>query len=164
LQRSLMLYMRNLLVILAMAGSIFQIKSVFAQVSTASIIGTITDDTGAIVPDTVVTLKNNASSVTRTTKSNRDGLYTFDYVPIGDYTVTSTRTGFQSQSQQLQLTAAQTARGDFSLGVAKTQDVIEVTADLPMLNTTTSEQVSTLSEVGLNQLPVAHQDWTSMLQ
>ena len=164
MQGSLMSHVRNLLVILVMAGSIFQIKSVFAQVSTASIIGTITDHTGAIVPDTVVTLKNNANGVTRTTTSNRDGLYTFDYVPIGDYTVTSARTGFQSQSQRLQLTAAQTARGDFSLGIAKTQDVIEVSADLPMLNTTTSEQVSTLSEVGLNQLPVAHQDWTSVLQ
>ena len=109
MQGSLMSYMRNLLVILAMAGSIFQVKSVFAQVSTANIIGTITDNTGATIPDTVVTLRSNANGVTRTTKSNQDGLYSFDYVPIGDYTVTSERTGFQSQSQRLQLTAAQTA-------------------------------------------------------
>src|SRR5580698_8193618 len=138
MQISLMSYLRNLLAVLAIVGAIFQANSAFAQVSTASVIGTITDDTGATIPDTVVTLKNDANGITRTTQSNRDGLYSFDYVPIGDYTLTSTRTGFQSQSQRLQLTAAQTARGDFSLGVAKTQDVIEVSADLPMLNTTTS--------------------------
>ena len=156
--------LRNLLMLLSIAIFISQPRLAIAQVSTASITGTITDTTGATIPDALVTLKNDATGITKTSKSNQDGVYSFDYVPIGAYTVTSVRTGFQSQSQHLQLVAAQTARGDFSLGIAKTQDVVVVTAETPLLNTTTSEQVSSLSQVELNQLPVAHQDWTSVLQ
>jgi hypothetical protein len=156
--------LRSLLMLLSIALFISHPRSVIAQVSTASITGTITDTTGATIPDAVVVLKNDATGITKTNKSNQDGVYSFDYVPIGAYTVTSARTGFQSQSQHFQLVAAQTARGDFSLGIARTQDVVEVTAETPLLNTTTSEQISSVSEVELNQLPVAHQDWTSVLQ
>jgi hypothetical protein len=157
-------YLKNLLVLLAMAATVVQVRQASAQVSTANLTGTITDRTGALIGDTLITLKNETNGTSRTTKSNKDGLYSFDYVPIGSYTITATIAGFQSESQRLNLTAAQTARGDFSLGIAKSQDVVEVSAELPMLNTTTSDQVHTLSEVALNQLPVAHQDWTSVLQ
>jgi outer membrane receptor protein involved in Fe transport len=157
-------YLRSLLVIFSVAVLISLPKLGTAQVSTASITGTITDTTGASIPDAMVTLKSDATGIARTSQSNQNGLYSFDFVPIGAYTVTTVRTGFQGQSQHFQLAAAQIARGDFSMGIAKTQDVVEVTAEMPLLNTTSSEQVSTLNESALNQLPVARQDWTSVLQ
>ena len=157
-------YLRSLLTIFSIAILTSQSRTATAQVSTASITGIITDTTGAAVPDALVTLKNDTTDIVKTSRSNGQGIYLFDFVPIGAYTVTSTRTGFQSQAQHFQLSAAQTTRGDFTLSIAKTQEVVEVTADMPLLNTTSSEQVSSLSEVNLNQLPVAHQDWTSVLQ
>ena len=136
----------------------------FAQVSTATLTGSVTDSTGAVIPNAQLTLNNSATGISKTTKSNADGLYSFEYVPIGAYTITASATGFGTRAQNVQLTAAETGRADFVLGVATAKQTVEVKSDAALLNTTTPSQNVTLDSAAVNQLPVEHQDWTSILQ
>jgi len=66
-----------------------------AQISSASLSGTIKDPVGAVVPDATVTLRNVDTSVSTTTLSNGDGNYTFQNLNPGNYTVEATAKGFQ---------------------------------------------------------------------
>ena len=85
--------------LLVPAGLGLASSSAFAQTINASVSGTVTDATGAIVPNTPVTLRNNASGDTRTIKSNGSGFFTFAGVPSGDYTITIAAPGFQKLSE-----------------------------------------------------------------
>ena len=67
----------------------------FAQVTTASLSGTVTDQTGAIVPNAVIKLRNSLSGDTRSGKSNNSGFFTFAGVSSGDYSATISSPGFQ---------------------------------------------------------------------
>lgn len=134
------------------------------QVSTANLTGSVSDSTGAVIPGAKVTLTNNSTHVAKQTESNASGLYTFDYVPVGSYSVTATGAGFGTQTQTLQLVAAETGRADFVLAVASTNQTVQVTAENAILNTTTASQNTTLNSLAVNHLPVQHQDWTSILQ
>ncbi len=147
-----------------LAFLLFLWPGVYAQVNTATLIGSVTDSSGAVVSGAQVTLANSATGLSRTGKSNGDGLYSFEFVSIGSYTVSVTAPGFGTQKQQVELSAAETARADFSLSVATAKQSIEVTSDTSLLNTTTPSQNTTLSSVAVNQLPIEHQDWTSILQ
>ena len=135
-----------------------------AQVSTATLTGSVTDSTGAVIPGAPITLTNSATRLTKQTLSNASGLYSFDYVPVGSYSVTATGPGFGTQTLTLQLVAAETGRADFVLAVASANQTVEVTAENTILNTTTPSQNTTLNSLAVNHLPVEHQDWTSILQ
>ena len=64
------------------------------QVDEGSISGVVQDSTGAVVPNATVTLLNTDQGITRETKTNATGVYTFSPVRIGHYTITVTSTGF----------------------------------------------------------------------
>jgi hypothetical protein len=71
-----------------------------AQSDTSSISGTITDPSGAVVPNARVTVKNDATGQARNVNSNSVGAYTLTNVPTGNYTVTVEAQGFQTAVQQ----------------------------------------------------------------
>src|SRR5436309_1308251 len=57
--------------------------------------GTVTDESGASIPEAVVTARNEGTGVQQTAKTNADGVYNFLYVQVGNYTVTTERVGFR---------------------------------------------------------------------
>ncbi len=67
----------------------------FGQLNTADIVGTVTDTTGAVVPNATVTLNNLGTNEKRTTQSNSSGEYNFTLLTVGHYSVTVRATGFQ---------------------------------------------------------------------
>jgi len=66
----------------------------FAQTSRGAVSGTVTDPTGAVISGANITLTNTATTISRTTVTNSDGVYRFDAVDLGDYSVKFTATGF----------------------------------------------------------------------
>src|SRR5271168_1938298 len=62
-------------------------SAAFAQLTTADILGTITDATGAVVPNATVTLVNLGTNEKRTTQSNTSGEYNFTLLPVGHYSI-----------------------------------------------------------------------------
>ena len=92
----------------------------YAQQTAATLVGTVTDTTGATVPNAVVRATNLATNVTREAESDQNGSYSIPFLTVGDYSVTATQKGFQtSRVERVTLQVQQTARVDFILNVGE---------------------------------------------
>ena len=110
-----------------------------AQTATAEITGTVTDTTGAVVPQVKVTVSSEQTGATRTAITNEPGSYTVALLPVGVYTVTAEKTGFQVAKQtDITLSVAQTLRVDLQLAVGAVTQTVEVKASAVTLDTETS--------------------------
>ncbi len=126
----------------------------FAQSTNAGDIrGTVTDSSGALIPGVKVTVLNVETGVSKIFSSNQDGLYDTNSIVTGSYTITFAKDGFEKLVRgpiTLQV-GSTTVNGQLEVG-ASTQEVT-VTADVPLLNTETSEQSTTLEAKSMEQLP-----------
>src|SRR5512140_194619 len=99
-----------------------------AQTITASITGSATDPSGAIVPNGIVTATNTETNVRTTTTTNAEGLYTFPFLRVGTYTITMEAKGFKkSVVGPFPVEANQIARIDVKLELGDTSVTVEVT-------------------------------------
>lgn len=113
------------------AGAMMLPLTGFAQGTTATLGGTVTDPTGAVVPKAQIVLKNEGTGDTRTSVSNSSGVFSFSAVPSGDYDVTITATGFRTfQQTGIHLDPGdQRAVRDINLTAGGVNDSVEVTSD-----------------------------------
>src|SRR5687767_14401511 len=74
--------------------------SVFAQASTGTILGVVSDSSGAVIPGVTITIQNVATGFRRAAISGEDGSYRAPALPVGNYTVRFELTGFQTQLRQ----------------------------------------------------------------
>ena len=99
----------------------------YAQQTLGGITGTVTDASGAVVPAATVTIVGDQTKLTRTLQTNDTGRYDFVNLPIGSYTITVTRTGFQSLNiPSIQVQANRTATVDATLKVGQVGETITV--------------------------------------
>ncbi len=127
----------------------------FGQTALATITGTISDATGAVVANAPVTVKNLDNGQVYTAASSETGNYTVSQLPIGDYDLTVTVAGFKTYSHtKFHLAAAQTMREDVALQVGQNTESVTVTAESSLLKTESSELVSNTTLSQLNNLPV----------
>src|SRR5947208_11667480 len=109
----------------------------FAQ-TTASIKGTVTDQTSAAVVGAKVTVKNTALGIERNSQTNGNGDYEIPALPPGTYSVEIQMTGFQpQQANNLVLAVSQNSVQNFSLKVANSTEIVTVEATSAMIETTT---------------------------
>ncbi len=105
-----------------------------AQQTLGGITGAVTDPSGASVGDTVVTLVNDQTKLTRTLNANANGIYDFVNLPIGTYTLTFTHDGFDTQKiPSITVQADRTATLNVTLKVGQVGTTVEVQAN-PLLN------------------------------
>jgi Carboxypeptidase regulatory-like domain len=88
-----------------------------AQVNTAYLSGLVTDPTGAVLPHVNVSVTNKATGYGRTVSTDGAGLYSFQDLPIGQYSVSVNDPGFNTINETVTLTVGQRAREDFHLQV-----------------------------------------------
>ena len=133
--------------------------TVFAQVS-GSIVGTVTDQTGALIPGAEVTATNVNTGIVNLSVSNETGSYNFASLQAGAYTVSGSLPGFQTQTfENVTLSQAQQIRINFSLQVAAVGQAVEVVADADaLLATTTASVGDVLPESEVSSLPLAERD------
>jgi hypothetical protein len=115
--------------------------------------GTVTDSTGALIPDVAVTVLNVDTGVSKDYPTNQDGLYDTSSIVTGSYKVTFTKEGFEKLVRgpiTLQV-GFTTVNGELKVGAAT--QTVEVTTDVPLLKTETSEQSTTLEAKSMEQLP-----------
>src|SRR5579883_312698 len=94
--------------------------------TTGDISGTVTDQTGGVLRDVTVTLKNNGTGATQTTRTNSDGVYRFSFVSPGSYTISTSASGFQPQQKTAPVAVGQGAVVDFQLALAAGNTSIQV--------------------------------------
>ena len=129
--------------------------SAWAQVATGSVAGTIVDSTGAAVPAAKVVATNVASGARIETTSSEAGLYVFATLPPAMYTITVEKPGFKTLNRQdLEVRVAQRTDLNLQLEVGDTQQTVTVTAETPLLETSTSERGSNISQSFMSNLPL----------
>src|SRR5690348_2456066 len=127
------LLLGRLALVSALAFSLVAARPALAQ-STASIQGTVTDATGASVPNATVTVRNQNTGEERTTQTDAAGSYLVPALPVGSYRVEVKAQGMQpTAATNLPLEVSSTARQDFSLKVAATSETVEITAAAPVI-------------------------------
>lgn len=137
--------------ILVVSGSLLQ-----AQVTRASLTGIVHDSTGAVVPGVKVMATHVATGVTYPGETNREGDYTISALPVGEYTITFSVTGFKSFVRSgIALTAGLVVRVDPVLEVGELSEKIEVTAETPLLQTETATSLENVTSEVFATMPLA---------
>lgn len=94
----------------------------------ASINGTVTDASGAVVPGVSITLRETSTGFERRTESNDAGIYNAAFLAPGRYEITASKTGFSTLVRKdVTLQVGQTLTADFAVTVAQTQTAVTVT-------------------------------------
>jgi hypothetical protein len=136
-----------------------------AQLDQGTITGVVQDTTGAVVPNATVTLTDTDTGLTLTRKSNRDGIYTFSPVKIGNYKVSAAAQGFQTVLQEhLELAMQQQLRVPLTLSAGQVSDTVTITTEPPALQTQSSAVAQTFSTETINETPLNGRNWVYMAQ
>src|SRR3972149_4019430 len=139
--------------------------SLAAQPFRGTILGTVTDPTGALVPDARVAVKNLNTGLVRETQTTNDGSYSVPELSIGPYSVTVEKEGFQtSVVDRVTVEVAAERRVDVSLQVGEITQRIEVSAaTLPLVETTSNVLGGTLEARQVEGLPINGRDFSKLL-
>ncbi len=125
-----------------------------SQAASGSIEGTIIDSTGAVVPDAKVTATNLQTGLTRAVTSNGEGLYRLQLLPVGDYNVTIEKQGFGTiKREAVKVQVGQKVALDLELGAAGASETINVTSDVPIVETTRTQVSTTVNDRAVANLP-----------
>ena len=135
-----------------------------AQVTTADILGRVTDSSGAVLPGASITIVNTATRDTRTLVSNETGDYVFNLLPIGTYTVTVELQGFSTQMATVTVASGDRARVDAKLNLGTVSENIQVTAEAAVLQTDASTVGSLINEKAVQDLPVSGRNIIRLVQ
>ena len=139
--------------------------SAYGQLTTADILGTVTDQTGAVVPNATVTLVNVNTKETRTTVSGGSGDYQFTLLPVGTYMVTTKAAGFKTQTvNSLAVEAGDRARSDVKLQTGGSSEVVNVEAQTPLLQADNATVSSTITAVAVQDLPLNGRNFVQLVQ
>lgn len=135
-----------------------------AQITTTTLLGTVTDKTGAVVIDAKVTATNTGTNVQRSVKTNAQGEYRIEFLPVGNYSLAIEAAGFKKFVQTgVTLEVAESARVDASLDVGSTGETIEITAAAPIVNTSNPELGRTVENQEIVNLPIVNRNVYALL-
>lgn len=133
--------------------------TVHTQVVTGTLTGTVTDATGATVPNATVTLTDQSTQVSQSTRTTSNGIYNVPYVTPGLYRVTVEAQGFKKFVQDnVRVDVSTTQRVDATLSPGSLQETITVTGESPMLQTASAEVSKTFEAETVRELPIANRN------
>jgi hypothetical protein len=148
--------------------------AVFVLLSTAllvgqtfrgTILGSVTDPSGAFVSGATVKVRNLATGVERATVTSGDGSYTISELPIGTYSVTVTQTGFQTAiTNDVEVDVATERRVDAQLKTGQVNQMVEVSGgDLPQIETQSNDLGGVITAQVADDMPVNGRDYTKLI-
>lgn len=137
--------------------------SAYAQVAGGTLSGTITDPSGATVPQAKVVIKNVATGVERVVTTNTEGFYTAPNLLPGEYQVTISAKGFNTEIKTgVVLSVGMQQVFDLGLHVGTTSHTVEVTTEAPAVQVTTSDISATVNATTVRELPLNGRSWTDL--
>ena len=123
-----------------------------AQAGTGGIAGSVSDATGAVVPNATVTLTNKATNQTQTQTTSSDGLYRFVTLQPGTYDVKTTAANFGEQTLTVEVQVGRVTDANFTLGAGDVAAEVTITAE--GVQTTQSNSDAVISEAAISNLPI----------
>ncbi len=149
----------RLLCLLALANAVM-----WAQVTTATIYGTVTDPTGAAVPGGNVHLTHQETGAVTTKVSGEAGDFQFDFLRVGTYTILIETQGFKRfEAKGIELVAGQNVRQTFPLQVGDVTETVQVEGTAALVNTVSSEQLQSFGSKTVKDLPLAKRNFSNLL-
>jgi hypothetical protein len=146
---------RRILALFLASVPVLTAPAVSAQTATATITGTITDSTGAVVPGAQVSIVARGTGLTYQGTTASDGSYTVPLLPVGSYDITVSATGFGSYKQTaVTLDVGQRFRTDASLQVGGSQETVTVTSTTAPLQTDESSVGNVIEGRAIQELPL----------
>ncbi len=131
------------------------VSNAYAQFETATVLGTVRDAAGAIIPGAKVTLKNTATGITANAATDGEGNYQFFNVKIGDYQVTAELPGFASAvAENVSVTVNARQRVDLNLRAGAVTDTVVITDAAPLLETDSSDRGQVVDKEQIVNLPL----------
>jgi hypothetical protein len=149
--------------IVSLLAFLTEAPSAGAQVTTATLSGIVSDQSGAAVPGATVTIRNVDTDVTRTLTTDGDGRYRGSALEPGTYDVTVELQGFQKTRREgVQLSVGQSASLDLILSVGKLEDVVTVTGEAAVIDTTRSSVSAVVDSRQIRELPLNGRDFSQL--
>jgi hypothetical protein len=135
--------------------SIVSTQFIHGQAITGALVGTVRDASGAVIANAQVTVTNAATGVTQTTLSRSEGDYNITNLPPGTYKVTAKFQGFTTAvASDITVRVEQTTRVDFALTPGEVTEQVEVKAEAPLVESTTSDIGHVVDSRQIEQLPL----------
>jgi outer membrane receptor protein involved in Fe transport len=138
---------------------------VLGQGTGGRILGRVADSSGAVLAGVKVTVTNEATGVSRDTQTNGSGDYAFPEVPVGTYTLSFDLTGFKtSVSKGVTVELNQVVTFNSTLQVGETKEVVEVSSEAPLVDTTSTQLGAVMDNRQVQNLPLNSRDTYQLLQ
>lgn len=135
-----------------------------AQRATGEVNGTITDSSGAAIPGATITLANEATGIEAVRSTNDSGVFLFVDVQPGNYTVRVSKTGFRGADVKgVVVGVNQAATANVALEVGGVAESVEVSAASPLIQTTSAELGTVITQRMVNDLPLNGRNFTQLL-
>src|SRR6266581_5582124 len=151
-------YLPVLLISVMLSGHL-----VSAQVTTGTISGVVQDTSGAVIPGVSVTVKNLDTGITRTVTTDEGGRYTAPDLTLGNYEADAQLQGFQTEVRSgITLTVGRVAVVNFALMVGQLSDRVTITAEAPLVESTTSAMSSLVDARTIRDLPLNGRSWDNL--
>jgi hypothetical protein len=139
----------------AVAAVLLLTGNAYAQFDTATVLGTIRDSSGAVVPGATVTLTNVRTGITASTTTEQEGHYLFPNVRVGTYSVRGELSGFSvAEAKDVQVTVNARLRVDLTLQVGNVGETVTVEAAATLLESESSDRGQVIGKEQIANLPL----------
>ncbi len=150
---------------LLIAFSVLAPTSLFAQGTGGRILGRVADPSGAVLSGVKVTATNDATGVSRDATSGDSGDYGFPDLAVGTYTLTFELTGFKKDVHKaITLDINQVITLNMTMQLGQAQEVVDVTSEAPLVDTTSTQLGAVVNNRSVNELPLNARDSYQFLQ
>ncbi len=144
-----------IVILLALIGSFCMTEPATAQVAVGTLLGNVTDESGAAIPGATITATDTRTNISRTTTSNQSGAYTFNNTPPGVYRVEGELVGFKKfLRENVEVSVNTTIRVEISLAVGTLEESVIVTGEAPMLQTDRTDTGRIIESTQITQMPL----------
>jgi hypothetical protein len=148
----------------ALVSTLLLATPLHAQVATGTILGNVTDSSGGAVPGATVTATNVDTQASRDTVTDESGQYALRLLPLGNYKVDVTLTGFKTFSQTgIVLEVGRNARIDATIEPGNVAESVSVVGDAPLVDTTSASLSRSVNQNEVLNLPLVNRDLYSLL-
>jgi Carboxypeptidase regulatory-like domain/TonB-dependent Receptor Plug Domain len=150
-------------VLLVLASTLWLSVPVKGQVAGSTLSGSVTDTSGAVIPDAQVSIKNAATGVTTTVKTNSDGFYSVPNLLPGTYNLTISASGFSTEVRNgLTLTVGAPQVLNATLKVGQTTQTVEVAGVAPTVELASSAISDQVNATTVRELPLNGRSWVDL--